>query len=176
MTHATTPLLWVVAAVWGVRQIYQRRLHAEALERRVLFRARRRRVPAWTLYPPYLALLGLAAASIAGTAPTTAQNVGLVTILFGSALAIAAMVHIRHSYTEELEIREGFQSAGGIYRLLRHPMRWGVLLEALGLALVAETAWSYGLVGLVALLIIVRNMDEDTMLREFQRQSLSSAD
>ena len=64
----------------------------------------------------------------------------------------------------------------GIYRLPRHPMRWGVLLEALGLALLAEAAWSYALVGLIALLIVLRNVDEDAMLREFQRHSRSSAD
>jgi hypothetical protein len=163
-------LLIVALAVWSTRQVVHRFVDARSWLRPVLFRAGHNRVRAWMLYGPQAVLITGAAFTLYGGSSSPARTAaGLVLVTGGSALVIGALVQLRHSYAEELEIRAGYKHvSGGLFRVTDHPMRWGVLIETAGFAVITSSIWCAVLwAGLVGL-ILVRNRDENRMLAEFR--------
>ncbi len=138
----------------------------------------RGRVPAATRSTPvrcvYVALLYLAIcvpsllglARGAGTS-ITATVFGLGAFGTGWSLGLTGLLTIRHYYAEDISICPGFKLVTtGIYGLIRHPIRLGLALEALGLTLMSGfyvllPAWLA-----MAALQFVRSQQEDDFLRE----------
>lgn len=163
-------LLALALATWTVRQAVHRVLHYRSLKRAVLFRARVNRVQAWMLYIPQLALMALAAdALLREGSSSVLAVVGLALAILGSLLVIGALVQLDSSYSEELEIRTGYSHvSNGLFALTKHPMRWGLLLEAAGFAFIAGSIPAAIIFFILIGLIVVRNRDEEAMLSEFR--------
>ena len=92
---------------------------------------------------------------------------GLLLILFGSSLGIVSLLTLGRSYSFEICISPGFQlRKDGIYRLLKHPMRVGLAIEALGFVVLSGR--SIGLIGLGLMggLQVVRSLQEEAFLRK----------
>jgi protein-S-isoprenylcysteine O-methyltransferase Ste14 len=69
---------------------------------------------------------------------------------------------------------------GGPYRLVRHPMYVGIIVQYLGMPLILGSAWAYAPAAAVVLLFVVRTALEDRTLRaelpgyeEYARQTTS---
>jgi len=97
----------------------------------------------------------------------TAMVSGLAAFGMGWSLGLTGLLAIRHYYAEDISICPGFKLVTtGIYRLIRHPIRLGLALEALGLALMSSS-YALLLVWLpMVALQFVRSRQEDGFLRE----------
>jgi protein-S-isoprenylcysteine O-methyltransferase Ste14 len=171
MDGVVTGLLILALAVWSIRQVAHRVVDHRSRRRPVLYKAKINRVRAWMLYVPQAALCACAALALhAGVDHPARAAAGLLLVTLGSALVIGALVQLRHSYAEELEIRAGYSHVtGGLFRVTAHPMRWGVLIEAAGLAMIASSLVAVGLLMALVALIVARNRDEEVMLATYRR-------
>ena len=173
---AEKTLFWVVAiiiaAFWMSRHVLQQLLIRKSRRKRVLFRARRNYTRAWHFYVLYvLSLLNALLRYRSLTAETL--NFGFLLIFAGALISAWAMYFIRHCYSEELEIREGFfLITSGPYHFVRHPMRVGLVIEMFGLAVLAVNVFGWLFFGLYLAMVLLRNRDEDEMMRTYLARSI----
>jgi protein-S-isoprenylcysteine O-methyltransferase Ste14 len=112
-----------------------------------------------------------------GNVSSFASFGGCLSICVGSLLAIWAIITIWDSYTEELEIREGFRKATtGPYTFYRHPMRLGFQVEAFGFCVLGFSALSCVLLFSLIILCFLRGQEEDKMLLSFERADAHQRD
>lgn len=98
--------------------------------------------------------------------PTLLDTVGFALFAFGVALGLAGILTLGRSYSVDISLRADFRLVtSGIYSLIRHPIRLGLIAEPLGLLMMSgmpilALPW----VGMLCALII-RSRQEDVFLR-----------
>lgn len=109
-------------------------------------------------------LLGLAEGA---QAAVTAGALGVGAFGLGWALGLAGLLAIRQYYTEDISICPGFKLVRtGVYGLVRHPIRLGLALEALGLILMTELYVLLPVWLAMVALQLIRSRQEDDFLRQ----------
>jgi len=92
---------------------------------------------------------------------------GLVVLALGVALRIAALRRLGRFFSEMIVLRDDHRLIReGPYRVLRHPLHAGLVLMALGLALLGGGGWRYAAPALAALASLLRERREEAVLRE----------
>lgn len=93
---------------------------------------------------------------------------GILIFTVGITIGFMGLFSLNKQYSEELIRYEGgFLVTKGIYGIVRHPMRIGLFIELLGMAILADASLLlFPLIGVFALQY-VRTKDEELMLKEF---------
>jgi len=91
---------------------------------------------------------------------------GLGLVWFGGIIGILSLVSLRESYSFEIRITKNFKLiTTGIYRVIRHPMRLGLTLEAIGLVAISGMPYLLFLVGVIVILQVIRTTQEEAFLK-----------
>ena len=91
---------------------------------------------------------------------------GLAVLAAGVVLRIASLRHLGRFFSELIVLREDHRLVrDGPYRVLRHPLHVGLVLMALGLALLGGGGWRFAAPALAALAAALREVREDAVLR-----------
>jgi protein-S-isoprenylcysteine O-methyltransferase Ste14 len=124
----------------------------------------------WTAVQVVL-MFAIIVAGVAGPAwrddaSTVLRVVGLPIAIGGAVLLMGGLVRIRHSMTPFPRPLEGARlRVGGAYRLVRHPIYGGLILIALGWALISSPL-ALGLSVALALVVEVKSRLEESMLAQ----------
>ena len=92
---------------------------------------------------------------------------GWAVFVLGLALGSIGILTLGRSYSIDISLRADFQLVtSGIYGLVRHPIRLGLVLEPLGL-LIMSGVWILVLPWLgIVVMLIIRSWEEDAFLRQ----------
>ena len=136
-------------------------------------------IRAYHLCVLWLVITGCAIYALSGVASITGTHfLGLPVFCAGCLLGLFALREIGSSYDEEIVIfGDSKLVTSGIYSVIRHPMRVGLALEALGSALLSQQLMLLFLWGLLVIFQVVRSLSEDRILiscygaaaREYQK-------
>lgn len=92
---------------------------------------------------------------------------GMVLIAGGIALRIWGLVYLRRYFSEIIIIRRDHELVtAGPYRLVRHPLHVGILMQMVGFAVLARLWWVYLLVVVASVAAVPRERLEERMLEE----------
>jgi len=99
---------------------------------------------------------------------------GLAFFFLGLAIAATGQVTLLKNYSGTVVIREGHQLVThGIYRFIRNPMYFGVIMALLGLPMFASSLYGVLTMSLLIPLFLNRiRMEEKLLTEEFQEQYL----
>jgi protein-S-isoprenylcysteine O-methyltransferase Ste14 len=97
--------------------------------------------------------------------PTTVVVIGVILVALG--LGIAMLVVLQNSYASSTVRVEADQElvSTGLYRLVRHPMYFGVLTAMAGTPLALGSYWGLVIVVPALLIFVIRIRDEEQLLR-----------
>ncbi|NLX05406.1 MAG: isoprenylcysteine carboxylmethyltransferase family protein [Phycisphaerae bacterium] len=91
----------------------------------------------------------------------------MAVIAVGVALRIWGLAHLRRFFSELIVIRQDHRLiTSGPYRLLRHPLHVGLLLQIVGFAVIANSWWVWVLAGLAVVSAFPRERSEERALAE----------
>ncbi len=124
----------------------------------------------WGAPGSHLALasaLGLLAITVAAAAGPRTNAIGLVPVAIGIALRAAAMRALGDAFTSETVLAPGRRVVTtGVYRWTRHPSDLGLVVFALGLALLGASVVAGAIAALVVVpTVVVRIAREERHLR-----------
>lgn len=115
----------------------------------------------------YLALLGLAVSRIFAGVDPERLLAGAIMVWGGALLRLAAYRALGRFYAGGIVVQEEHRVvATGPYRILRHPLHLGLIVEMTGLALVAGGWPAWALAGVAGLVLVARNLREERLLGE----------
>ena len=101
--------------------------------------------------------------------PPAWESAGLIMVVAGLAIALVAVATLRMSYSSTLVIRQNHRLVThGIYRFVRHPVYFGVLMVCLGVPV--HSASPVGVVTMAVLIPILLNrirLEEGLLSEEF---------
>jgi len=90
-----------------------------------------------------------------------------IMVAAGVGLRIWGLMHLRHYFSELIVIREDHRLiTTGPYRVLRHPLHVGLLIQIVGFAFVAGYWWAWAFAALTVVVIIPRELTEERTLGE----------
>lgn len=162
--HFLNSLFWITAIVWFARHSWQLFLSKQVNKYPVIFVPIKSRTKAWYFYILYL-ISFINAYLKFDSQISTVRIFSLVTILLGSSLSMAAIYYLASSYSEEIEIRQNFKLIKtGPYKIYKHPMRAGLIIEMAGLTLASGNNVGIILLIIFCVLSHIRNNDENIML------------
>lgn len=96
------------------------------------------------------------------------STIGAILVLLGVSLAIWARVHLGRNWSSHPSLKVGHELiTSGPYALVRHPIYTGVIVSALGSALVTSAWWLVILLFLVILFVRRIYIEEATMTAQF---------
>ena len=118
----------------------------------------------YVIYALYLVVWGIALLHWHAVPPLI-LGAGAAAIVAGSGVTLLAIWTLGQSYRERIEPGEGavLQTAG-VFRWVRHPMRVGLAIELIGVALSSLDWISVALTAVVGGLLIARSRQEEALL------------
>lgn len=101
-----------------------------------------------------------------GWSPVPAVVSLIGNVLAASGLGIAMLVVVQNAYAAANVTIEAGQTVttGGLYGFVRHPMYVGALIMMLGIPLALNSLWAFVFVIPVAIVLVLRILDEETLL------------
>lgn len=152
----------LVGLVLGMRHLPQLAMDLRNLPRRVITRTRTR-VPMPAIALLWLLIIVEMFQRLVGKG--IAHPAGIVLVFGGCLIGSWALYTLGSCYSEEIVIFSDSQLVTqGIYSIVRHPMRLGLLVETLGGAILADTVECYVAWTLLAVAFTVRSWDEEAVL------------
>lgn len=113
----------------------------------------------------YFALLGLVAYRLTRGPLGPAGWAGYGVLWAGILFRTAALLALRRFYSVFIVLTDGHRLiTAGPYRLFRHPLHLGLVVEMAGLAMMAGTPWAAGPVAVAAAVLVGRNVVEERAL------------
>ena len=130
----------------------------------VLLLTQRRGTWSIKMYPLVIALMGTACGLlVVPTGPQIAPDwLSQLLIFQGALIALAAKLFLGRSFGV-VPANRGVKSQG-VYRIVRHPMYAGYILNQLGFLLVFFSAWNIAIYALAWLLLYLRAKEEERFL------------
>jgi protein-S-isoprenylcysteine O-methyltransferase Ste14 len=108
---------------------------------------------------------------IIGKQPERYSVFGLVFIFIGNLIGLLAIATLGKYYSKNICIfRDHHLVSTGIYSIIRHPIRLGMILEVIGFAFYLPEPLDLGLPMVFIILLLVRSHFEDTLLRTHFKQ------
>lgn len=120
---------------------------------------------AWNVL--YIVLAGAALGTALRSETAWWTWTGCAVLWSGAGLRAAAYSRLGSFYSVQVVVRDDHRIIDtGPYRFLRHPLHLGLVVEMVGLALAGAWWPSWVLVGIAFVILIVRNIHEESILRQ----------
>lgn len=114
-----------------------------------------------------VAIAGLAGPALTGPPRVVAAIAGLSLIVLGGALAVRGLIDLRDALTPMPRPRDGAQLVDtGAYRLARHPVYGGIVIVAVGYALVMAAPAALASAALLLAFFRLKSAREEAWLEE----------
>lgn len=117
------------------------------------------------LYPVLIAFVGTGAALLVmpGGVQLASDQVSLAFVLAGGAVSLAAKLFLGRSFG--LVAANRGVKHGGVYRVVRHPMYFGYILNHIGFLLMFCSVWNLAIYALTWTMLYLRTIEEEKFLR-----------
>ena len=96
--------------------------------------------------------------------PPIDADIGLLLMLLGTGLAVAAKLSLRRSFG--LVAANRGVKVGGLYGLVRHPMYIGYMISHIGTLLILPSLWNLGVYAISWTALVLRIGAEERLLRQ----------
>lgn len=97
-------------------------------------------------------------------APPIDANIGLLVMLLGTGIAVAAKLILRRSFG--LVAANRGVKVGGLYGFVRHPMYFGYMISHIGTLLILPSLWNLGVYAVSWTALALRIAAEERLLRQ----------